>query len=153
MMAEFRLVDAGAVHAPVIAALHEQCFDESWSPKAVADLLAMPGAFGLIDSAAAGPAAFILCRVAGDECEVLTLGVLPAHRRAGMAAAILDAALAIAFGRGARRVFLEVAEDNRAARGLYSAHGFAGVGRRAGYYGAAAGTDSDALILSRLLSP
>jgi ribosomal-protein-alanine N-acetyltransferase len=70
-----------------------------------------------------------------------------------MAAAILDAALAIAFGRGARRVFLEVAEDNRAARGLYSAQGFAGVGRRAGYYGAAAGTDSDALILSRLLSP
>lgn len=149
MMAEYRLVDVGAVHAPVIAALHQQCFAEGWSPKAVADLLAMPGAFGLIDSGSAGPAAFILCRVAGDECEVLSLGVLPAHRRAGMAAAILDAALAIAFGRGARRVYLEVAEDNRAARGLYSAHGFTNFGRRSGYYGGTTAARVDALILSR----
>ena len=52
-------------------------------------------------------------------------------------------------GVGARRVFLEVAEDNRAARGLYSAYGFAGVGRRAGYYGGTADTRADALILAR----
>jgi len=148
-MAQFPIVDAGAVHAPVIAVLHEQCFDEAWSVKSIADLLAMPGTFGLINSGSAGPAAFILCRVAGDECEVLSLGVLPSHRRAGIAAAILDAALAIAFGRGARRVFLEVAERNGAARGLYSAHGFTDFGRRAGYYGGTTAARADALVLSR----
>jgi ribosomal-protein-alanine N-acetyltransferase len=152
-MAPLRIVDAGALHAPVIAALHQQCFDEAWSVKSVAGLMAMPGAFGLFALGSDGPAAFILCRVAGDECEVLALGVLPAVRRAGVAGAILGAALANASGRGARRVFLEVAEDNRAARGLYSAHGFARVGRRAGYYAGAAGTVGDALILSRSLGP
>jgi ribosomal-protein-alanine N-acetyltransferase len=152
-MAPLRIVDAGALHAPVIAALHQQCFDEAWSVKSVAGLMAMPGAFGLFALGSDGPAAFILCRVAGDECEVLALGVLPAVRRAGVAGAILGAALANASGRGARRVFLEVAEDNRAARGLYSAHGFARVGRRADYYGGAAGTGGDALILSRSLGP
>jgi len=35
---------------------------------------------------------------------------------------------------GARRVFLEVAEDNWAARRLYAALGFAPVGRRRNYY-------------------
>jgi [ribosomal protein S18]-alanine N-acetyltransferase len=152
-MALLRIVDAEALHVPVIAALHEQCFEEAWSAESIAGLLAMPGAFGLIALGSAGPAGFILCRVAGDECEVLALGVLPADRRTGVAGAILDAALANASGRGARRVFLEVAEDNRAARGLYSAHGFAGVGRRAGYYDGAAGTDGDALVLSKLLNP
>jgi ribosomal-protein-alanine N-acetyltransferase len=152
-MARLRIVDAGATHAPVIAALHERCFDEAWSAASIAGLLAMPGAFGLIALGSSGPAAFILCRVAADECEVLALGVVPADRRAGVAGALLDAALADAHGRGARRVFLEVAEDNRAARGLYSAHGFARVGRRAGYYGGKAATSGAALILSKLLDP
>jgi [ribosomal protein S18]-alanine N-acetyltransferase len=148
-MAPLRIVDAGALHVPVIAALHEQCFDEAWSAESITGLLAMPGTFGLIALGSVGPVGFILCRVAGDECEVLALGVIPADRRTGVAGAILDAALANASGRGARRVFLEVAEDNRAALGLYSVHGFAHVGRRAGYYGGAAGTKGDALILSR----
>jgi ribosomal-protein-alanine N-acetyltransferase len=148
-MAPLRIVDAGALHVPVIAALHEQCFDEAWSAESITGLLAMLGTFGLIALGSVGPVGFILCRVAGDECEVLALGVIPADRRTGVAGAILDAALANASGRGARRVFLEVAEDNRAALGLYSAHGFAHVGRRAGYYGGAAGTKGDALILSR----
>lgn len=151
MTAQFRVLDAGAVHVPVIAALHEQCFEEAWSAKSIASLLAMPGAFGLVALGPADPAAFILCRVAGDECEVLTLGVLPANRHAGMAGAVLDAALAKASGLGARRVVLEVAKDNRAARGLYSAHGFARVGQRPGYYGGAANTRADALILARVL--
>ncbi len=152
-MAPLRIVDAGALHVPVIAALHQQCFDEAWSAESIAGLMAMPGAFGLIALGSDDPAAFILCRVAGDECEVLALGVLPAVRRAGLAGAILGDALADASGRGARRVFLEVAEDNLAALGLYSARGFVRVGRRAGYYGGTAGTGGDALILSRSLDP
>ncbi len=151
-MAQYRIADAGALHVPVIAALHKQCFDEAWSAKSVADLLAMPGAFSFIALGPAGPAGFILCRVAGDECEVLALGVLPAERRAGVGGTILDATFAKASGHGARRVFLEVAENNRAARGLYSAHSFVSVGRRAGYYGGTAETRADALILARDLS-
>jgi len=39
-----------------------------------------------------------------------------------------------AVSRGAARLFLEVAEDNFAARKLYAALGFGAVGRRAAYY-------------------
>ena len=46
--------------------------------------------------------------------------------------------------RGASEAFLEVAEDNRAARALYARGGWAPVGRRPGYYGG-----GDALILRR----
>jgi ribosomal-protein-alanine N-acetyltransferase len=53
--------------------------------------------------------------------------------------------------RGARALFLEVADDNTAARRLYAARGFVQVGRRANYYRRAAGL-VDALVLRLLLS-
>ena len=149
MLEPSRIIAVEPLHAPVLAALHEQCFEDAWSADSIAGLLATPGAFALVAFTAADPAAFVLCRVAGDECEVLALGVVPASRRAGLATSLLDAALADAFGRGARRVFLEVAEDNRAARSLYSGHGFVDVGRRPGYYPGSTGSGTDAMVLSR----
>ena len=49
---------------------------------------------------------------------------------------------------GAERMFLEVAEGNAAARALYARTGFAGAGRRRGYYARADGSREDALILA-----
>ena len=46
------------------------------------------------------------------------------------------------------RLFLEVAEDNAAARALYATAGFAEAGRRRGYYAAADGGRRDALLLA-----
>lgn len=54
--------------------------------------------------------------------------------------------------RGAKTMFLEVAEDNHAARALYQNFGFAMVGRRPGYYARKEQTAMDALILSVALS-
>jgi ribosomal-protein-alanine N-acetyltransferase len=42
--------------------------------------------------------------------------------------------LRLAAEHGATACFLEVAEDNAAARGLYAALGFAEIGRRRDYY-------------------
>jgi ribosomal-protein-alanine N-acetyltransferase len=53
--------------------------------------------------------------------------------------------------QGARTLFLEVAQDNSAARGLYAAHGFVQIGRRANYYRRRSGL-VDALVLRLLLS-
>ena len=53
-----------------------------------------------------------------------------------------------AAARGATRVFLEVAEDNLAARALYERTGFVEAGRRPGYYAAADGGRRDALLLA-----
>jgi [ribosomal protein S18]-alanine N-acetyltransferase len=72
--------------------------------------------------------------VVADSAEVLTVGVVPAARRRGIARRLLAALLAEAARRGAREVFLEVRVDNPAAQTLYANEGFATVGRRPGYY-------------------
>jgi ribosomal-protein-alanine N-acetyltransferase len=85
--------------------------------------------------------------VAADEAEILTLAVVPASRRTGLATALLHTANARAKNDGAAAMLLEVAESNEAARALYTRLGFTQVGRRRGYYG----TGKDALVLKCVL--
>jgi ribosomal-protein-alanine N-acetyltransferase len=133
------------------AALHAGCFDDAWSAASIAAVLAMPGSFGLLSITSEAPSGFLLARIAADEAEIISLGVLPAYRRRGVARRLLESAASRAADSGARRLFLEVAADNPAARGLYLREGFAQVGRRACYYRRAAGA-VDALILARSLA-
>jgi [ribosomal protein S18]-alanine N-acetyltransferase len=72
--------------------------------------------------------------VVGDSAEILTVGVVPAARRRGLAVRLLDGLLAEARERGAVEAFLEVRVDNEAARKLYEREGFVQVGLRPGYY-------------------
>ena len=139
-----------AVAAP-LAALHHACFPpgERWDQAAMTDLLAMPGCFALTDGSGAEPRGLALARVAADEAELLTLGVLPGARRSGVARALLHRLGAEAARRGARSLFLEVAVANLPALALYRGVGFAEVGRRRRYYAAG----GDALILARRLDP
>lgn len=132
-----------------IAALHGCCFEEAWDAGAMSQILAMPGAFALVGVSGAEPHGFILCRAAGNECEVITIGVVTEQRRSGLAGLLVDAALAAAAKMGAAQAFLEVAEDNKPARRLYQAKGFTEVGRRRNYYKRKSGTFVDALILKR----
>jgi len=84
--------------------------------------------------------------VAGDDCEIITIGVRPEARRQGIATLLLDHACVPALGLGATRQVLEVGAENAPARKLYASLGFAECGKRPGYYGAAGG---DAVILVR----
>ena len=142
---------ATANDAAALAAVHAAAFDPPWSVSEIAGLLASPGGFAL--AAQTGPAliGFILCRVAADEAEILTLVTMPAHRRVGVAAALLEAAAGAARAGGASALFLEVADDNAAARALYAGAGFHRVGARAGYYAREAGAAA-ALVLRRELN-
>lgn len=126
----------------LLAALHRD-FDDPWDERAFTTLLATPGVFGVLAGSDL-PQGFILCRSAADEAEVLTLFVPAAQRRRGVATALLDRAVDMVRG-SAQSVFLEVAETNAPARGLYDARGFKQVGRRPRYYKNA----TDALILRR----
>ncbi|TVR83142.1 MAG: GNAT family N-acetyltransferase [Rhodospirillales bacterium] len=143
----------GPAHAAVIAALHEQCFDDPWAPTAVARLLSMSGSFALIACVERFPAGFLLCQAVAGEAEILTLGVPPRHRRSGLGRALLRRGLALAAAQDARRMVLEVATDNAAARALYTTCGFTTVGQRRRYYNAAGGASTDALILACALVP
>ena len=85
------------------------------------------------------------------EAEVLTLAVDPAQRRRGVARALLERGADWAADHGAEMLWLEVAADNAAARGLYAAAGFQEAGRRRGYYGRTGGA-VDALVMRRGLN-
>lgn len=137
------LIQAGAVHGPVLAALQQRCFDERWSAEAMSALAAQPGVAATLLVAADSqvPLGYGLIRMAADEAEILTLGVDPAHRRAGHGRRILTELIARARAAGAAMLFLEVAARNAAARRLYGSAGFSEVGRRTGYYRGASGVD------------
>ncbi|MGH8962553.1 MAG: ribosomal protein S18-alanine N-acetyltransferase [Jatrophihabitantaceae bacterium] len=72
--------------------------------------------------------------VVAGSAEILTVGVVPAARRQGLAVRLLDGLLVEAHRRGATEAFLEVRVDNDAARMLYEREGFVQVGLRPGYY-------------------
>jgi ribosomal-protein-alanine N-acetyltransferase len=141
-----KLRAADASDALALARSHAAAFDAAWPPEAFTALMGTPGAFALaaVDGA---PVGLILMRAIAGEAEVLTLAVEPAHRRRGVARALLTAGLQQAALAGAETCFLEVAADNDAALGLYRAAGFEQAGQRGGYYRRADGEAVDALVL------
>ena len=152
---------AGPLDVAAISVLHAACFadglaGEVWSESAIAQIMAMPGTYGLIvtEEAGAGEASagFALARVDGGKCEILSLGVPAPWRRRGLGRVLVKAALAHGHEAGAARAVLEVAEDNSAARALYLAEGFSVVSRRPGHYRRGA-TRQDALVFARDLKP
>lgn len=86
--------------------------------------------------------------IAGDQAEILTVGVVPSAQRRGLARQMLAALYAEAKRRGAHELFLEVRVDNDAAIALYRAEDFSELGRRRGYY---AHGRIDALVMRKPL--
>ena len=115
----------------------------------MADLLGSSLVFAL--QAGDPPVGFVLARVVADEAEILTLAIDPVGRRCGTGGALVAAAAGTALAMGARNLWLEVAEDNAAARALYAGARFEAAGRRPGYYRRKDGT-VDALLLHRRLN-
>jgi ribosomal-protein-alanine N-acetyltransferase len=160
------LIESRIAHAPSIAVLHRQCFEEAWTAFTIRKVMAMPGAFGIL--AVTGTTSecvvadsrgeiellgFALARVAADECELLSLAVAESARGQGLGTLLLGATKARVETAGLKRLFLEVAEDNTVARHLYAAHGFVSVGIRPGYYRRRAGPAVAALTLALQTGP
>ncbi len=154
--APYAVQPAGTFDLGRLARLHRVCFDDAWSKSDLAHLLALPGGFALLARPSGfrrfgfdtrRPVGFSLCRVTRDESELLSLGVLPCARRAGIARTLVRASIIRCRAAGARCMLLEVAIDNPAALALYIAEGFTEVGRRTGYYRRASGERVTALTM------
>jgi ribosomal-protein-alanine N-acetyltransferase len=147
------ILDCSLAESEELAKIHASCFEKGWSKEAFDQLLASPGAFGLLARIGGVNVGFVLARVAVDEAEILSIGVSGTARRRGVGLRILAAAAQRAGEGGAGKLFLEVGTDNAAALALYRKLGFREVGRRPGYYGEGAGdglTMRAYLPLSRL---
>ena len=143
-----RIDKAEGVHAAVLAALHAESIAPPWPTETFATLLGQPGVAGWIAMEDEEPVGLLLARAAADEAEILTLAVLPRRRRRGIAGHLMAHLVAWAATVDATRLFLEVAEDNVAARALYERSGFSVAGHRKDYYS----RGRDALLLVRVLA-
>jgi len=134
--------------------LHGQRFSRQWSEEEILALLAQDGVFGF--SALQSNAffsrplgGFVLSREVAGEAEILTIAVGEKLGRTGLGWRLMQAALREAEVRGAETMFLEVAENNVAAVGLYQRLGFLQVARRPAYYTGTDGTRTAALVMRR----
>lgn len=91
---------------------------------------------------------FALARRAADEAEILSIAVDRSAQKQGIAGELLSQAMSELRRHGVRRLFLEVEEDNKAARSLYAKFGFAQVGIRPGYYRKSPEAAANALVLA-----
>ena len=145
-------VAAGRSSALLLAGLHADAFEESWTAAAFLDLLGMPGATALVAMERDEPLAFILTRQAADEAEIIALGTRLSAQRRGAAQQLISQQMARLQLAGVQRIFLEVARSNAPARALYGKAGFVEAGLRRGYY-RRKGYLEDALVFRKELSP
>jgi ribosomal-protein-alanine N-acetyltransferase len=87
---------------------------------------------------------FIAACAVLDEWEIENIAVSGAARRRGLASLLLREFMQRAQTQGAKHIFLEVRESNRAARAFYAKWAFVEAGRRPTYY---RDPPEDALIL------
>ena len=133
----------------VLATLQYKCFENSNVQPRLERMIFSPGVFGLIISEEDPnlEVAYAICRVALEEAELLSIGVVPNKRGSGYGKTILSAIITEAGHRGAESLVLEVGENNLAAKNLYAAAGFAQVGGRKNYYRVGSGAYEDAAIM------
>ncbi|MDX2202035.1 MAG: ribosomal protein S18-alanine N-acetyltransferase [Hyphomicrobiaceae bacterium] len=144
------LLWAAPEHAAELAGIHAQLFPQGWTAEAFERLLAHPGSIALLARVGTPPqtVGFVLAQMAADEAEILTLGVGAEHQRHGVGQRLVEAICRAARKSEVRRLFLEVAEANAAARALYRKLGFKEVGERKGYYQPPGGPPENATVMA-----
>ncbi|WP_310498666.1 GNAT family N-acetyltransferase [Sandarakinorhabdus sp.] len=135
----------------VMHAAFDAEFGEAWSMLQLAGSMTMPSSFARLAATGDSIRGFSLSRAAGPEVELLLIAVAPLHRGAGMGRTLLEHAISESFQRGASEIFLEVRENNLAARALYARCGFVDVGRRDNYYTGTTGARFGAITMRRSL--
>lgn len=145
------LLLADPSHAQKIAALHHILFSAAVQTSEIQEMLADPSALSLAatSNGAKNLVGYVIGRVAGDDAEILWIGVDGPWRRRGVGLHLLQGFERAAKNAGLPRVVFEVASDNAAALALYERAGYSPVGARPKYYERRDGTRCDAVILAR----
>ena len=128
------------------ARIHALAFTESrpWESSEFEALMASPICFWVGDSRG-----FALGRAIAGESELLTIAVKPEFQSQGFGRRLLELYHGEAQNLGAKAFFLEVAQDNTRAIGLYKSTGYIHTGTRADYYKRSDGSSTDALVFAR----
>ncbi len=133
--------------AAVLKLEHELFGEDAWSRQMLEDELAQPeNRHYLVADDGGAVIGYAGLLAAGDQADVLTIGVALDRWGEGTGAALLETLIAEAAQRGCSEVFLEVRTDNTRARRLYLRYGFTEIGMRKGYYQP---SGADAVVMRR----
>ena len=94
---------------------------------------------------------FAVGQIILDEAELFLIMTKPAHRKQGVGRRILATFEQQAFQNAVRRIILEVADTNTAARTLYTANGYQQIAVRKNYYTFPNGSHADAIVMEKYL--
>ncbi len=134
--------DAMALDLPVLVSMEKILFaDSPWSmgqfkeefkgvPRTHFFTVAVDGNNQIIGYAA------VMVAAPGVEADVLTVGVLPEYRKAGIGTAFMEALENWASDKESNAMMLEVGVDNSGAIALYESLGYSKISVRQNYYGA-----------------
>ena len=147
------LVEAATTRdAPRLAQLHGASFHRGWGESEFESMLRERNTLVHRLKLGRKVIGFAVSRMAADEAELLSIAIDATQRGRGLSRDLLLTHLGHLAGRGVRKVFLEVEENNRPARRLYEWAGFEVVGRRERYYQQPGGEQLNALLMRRDLS-
>jgi ribosomal-protein-alanine N-acetyltransferase len=143
---------ANARDARRLAQLHAASFARGWGESEFEQMMSERNTLVHRLKIGRKTVGFAVSRMGADEAEILSVAIDPAYRGRGLSRSLLMTHLGHLAGRGVRTIFLEVEENNQAARRLYERAGFVVVGRRERYYKQANGEQLNALLMRRDLS-
>lgn len=143
---EIRLMRSEDISA--IAELEKICFSDPWSENSIASELNNPLSCWLVAVEGDSLAGYVGSQTVLDGSDMMNIAVAPAHRRKGIAEALVLALCEHLRDRSSVCLLLEVRASNAPAISLYEKLNFVQIGRRKNYY---RNPKEDALILRKEL--
>ncbi len=141
----------GKAEAGILTDIHTECFPRYWNRQAFTDFFSVKDTFAILVENNEKSVAMAVYRVAFDQADIITIGVLPAWRRGGIAKMLLENMLDDCKKIGVKKIFLEVEDGNEAGLKLYEKTGFRQISRRKLYYQQLDGSLTDALVMEKRL--
>ena len=154
-MMKTRVVDMDMDCLDEVLSIEQACFRDPWPRSAFVNELQHPWSRFRVAGLPADADSlrvlqgFIICWQLPGDLHLLNLAVEPRYRRMGIGSLMLLGALDEFAAAGGGLVNLEVRQSNLAARKMYTAHGFAQVGCRQGYYRR---QKEDAIVMTRKIA-
>jgi ribosomal-protein-alanine N-acetyltransferase len=133
--------------AALLAELHAQSFQQSWSEFEFENLISYNTVCGFLAYKNTSPVGFILAQVAVDQADILTFCVIPSYQKRGIGRLLVNQLKDFLTTTQVNKITLEVACDNQAAHQLYTHVGFIPVGIRKNYYNSHQGASTDAITM------
>lgn len=133
--------------AKLLAAIHQSAFagepSKPYSVEQMHESLRAPSNYAIRN----GEVGFLLFQLVGDECEIITLAVLPQFQQKGLARELMIELIGVCKAMNVKKIFLEVSVNNEKAINLYKKFTFVEYNRRSKYYA----DGSDAVLLQLLI--